>query len=161
MLFLSGFCHFSLVYSWFCDGALTLPSCLVFCCLVSRLRTLFHVGAWCSDPGTPVLFRLSSGFRVGVRTLTQARSGRALLCPCALCLVRHAVRVRPCDFSLSFVARSSFSGCVLSLVLFCSVWYAACVFHWLRAFMFVMFCVNTRLMSLLISCVFVSCFAHG
>ncbi len=27
---MSGFCHFGLVYSWFCDRALTLPSCLVF-----------------------------------------------------------------------------------------------------------------------------------
>ncbi len=52
-------------------------------------------------------------------------------------------------------------GCMLSLVLSCSVWYAACVFHWMRAFMFVMFCVNTRLMSLLISCVFMSRIAHG
>ncbi len=28
---LSGFCHFGLVYSWFCDRALTLPSCVVLC----------------------------------------------------------------------------------------------------------------------------------
>ncbi len=43
----------------------------------------------------------------------------------------------------------------------CSEWHGACVFHWLCAFMFVMFCMNTQLVSLLISCVFVSRFAHG
>ncbi len=44
-------------------------------------------------------------------------------------------------------------------VISCAVWHAACVFHWLHAFM--LSCVNTWLMSFLISCVFVSCFAHG
>ncbi len=29
-MFLSGFCHFGLVNTWFCDRDLTLPSCLVF-----------------------------------------------------------------------------------------------------------------------------------
>ncbi len=104
--------------------------------------SLFHVGALCSDPGTLVLFQAQFWFRVGVRRLTlqvwsccgsmrsRVRSGRALLCPCAFVV---------------FVLLSQFFSCF--------VWHAACVFHWLRAFMFVMFCVNTQLMSLLISCV--------
>ncbi len=64
---LSGFCHFGLeipdtpVMSLFsCEHAAS--SVLKSVCLVS----LFHVGAWCSDPDTHVLFRLSfssmSGF---------------------------------------------------------------------------------------------------
>ncbi len=59
--FMSGFCHFGLVYSWFCDRALIpVMSCFhVF----SRLHTLFRIGAWCSDPGTYVLsFGFMSGF---------------------------------------------------------------------------------------------------
>ncbi len=79
-----------------------------------------------------------------------------------LCFVRQPVRVRPRAFSLSFVARSSFFSCLLSLVLSCSVWHAACVFHWAACFYVChFFCVNTRLISLLISCMFVACFAHG
>ncbi len=111
---------------------------------LSCLSALFHVGAWCSDPGTLVLFR----FRVGVRTLTlqvlvllweHAVSSLLGLCaPLSMC-----IRCLCFDFSC--------------FVLFLFV--SACVFHWLCAFMFVMFCVNTRLMSLLISCVFMSRFA--
>ncbi len=59
--------------------------------------------------------------------------------PCALlsvCVVFCSARgsgSAACFFVVLF--------CV-SVVLSCSVWHAACVFHWLRAFMFVMFCVN-------------------
>ncbi len=86
--------------------------------------------------------------------------------PCAplymyIVFVQYVVRF-PRAFSLSrFVARSSFFGCVLSPILSCSVWHAACVFQWLHAFMFGMFCVNTWLMSLLNSCMFMSTFAHS
>ncbi len=137
---MSGFCHFGLVYSWFCDRALTLPSCLVSCeraassvlkpcalssaCFVSCWSVVF--GSWHS-----CLVQALFWFRVGVRTLTlhvqsccgsmrsRVRSGPALLCPRVLCFVRHVFRVRPHAFSLSFVACSSFFGCVLSL--FCHV----------------------------------------
>ncbi len=63
--------------------------------MLSCLRALFHVGVWCSDPGTLVLFQAQFWFRVGVQTLTlqvwsccgSLRSrvclGRTLLCPCA------------------------------------------------------------------------------
>ncbi len=95
-------------------------------------------------------FRPSSGFVSGVRTLmlqvwsrcgsvgSRVRSGRTLLCPCAFVV---------------FI--------LLSFALSCSVWHAACVFHWLRAFMFVMFYVNTQPMSLLVSCLLMRRFAHG
>ncbi len=55
----------SSVIHGFCDRALILPSCPRFhvsarlrvCSsrALSRLRALFHVGAWCLDPGTHVL----------------------------------------------------------------------------------------------------------
>ncbi len=62
------------------------------------------VGAWCSDPGTLVLFQAPLWFRVGVRTLTfqvfsfcgsmrsQVCSGSALLCPCVF-VVFHVCHV--------------------------------------------------------------------
>ncbi len=95
--------------------------------VLSCLHALFHVGAWCSDPGIFVLFQAQFWFRVGVRTLTlqvcsccgsvrsRVRSGRALLYPCAFVV---------------FV--------LLSLVL-----------------------CGKQLVSFLISCVFMSRFAHG
>ncbi len=132
---LSGFCHLGLVYSWFCDRALTLPSCLVFwwargleCARAARsLVYMFHVGAWCSDPSTLVLFQAQFWFRVGVQTLTlqvwsccgsvrsRVRSGNALLFPCAFVIF----------ILLSLVLYGTqlvfFTGCVLSC-LSCFVW---------------------------------------
>ncbi len=79
---------------------------------LSRLRALFHVGAWCSDPGTHVL---SFGFVSGFGHL------RSTFCPVHMCfVVLHAVRVSiGCVHScyiLCCVARSwyFFIGCVLS-----------------------------------------------
>ncbi len=54
---------------------------------LSRLRTLFRVGAWCSDPGTHVL---RFGFRVWVRTLALhflSLCDCALSCPRVFCCV--------------------------------------------------------------------------
>ncbi len=108
---LSGFCHFGLVLFTYVLSCFHVSVRLRVCSsrALSRLRALFRVGAWCSDPGTHVL---------------------------SLSLMLHSCYVLCC------VARSS----CFSL--------AAC-FH------VVMSCVNTRLMSVHISCVFVSCFAHG
>ncbi len=87
---------------------------------LSCLRALFHVGAWCSDPGTLVLFQAQFWFRVGVLTLTlqvcscygsmqsQVCSGRALLCPCAF-VVFVLLSLVLCGTQLVF-----FTGCVLS-----------------------------------------------
>ncbi len=150
-----------------CNSSVLKPRTLSSACFVSCWSIVF--GSWHSCRVQALFW-----FCVGVWTLTlhvqsccgsvrsRVRSGRAVVCPRVLRFVRHAFRVRPHAFSLScFVARSSFFGCVLSLVLPCAVLHAACVFHWLRAFLFVMFCVNTWLMSVLISCMFMSCFAHG
>ncbi len=94
---------------------------------LSRLRALFRIGAWCSDPGTHVLsFGFVSGFGhlrsvfclvVWVCSLDFARR-HALLSTCVLWL--HAVRV------LS-------AACIH--VMSCAVWHAACGFHCLCAFM--------------------------
>jgi len=88
---------------------------------MSRLRALFRVGAWCSDPGTHVLsFVLGFG---------HSRS--------TFCL-------------FLWVCVHSVISCIS-----CILYSLAPCFH------VVMSCVNTWLMSFLISCVFVSCFAHG
>ncbi len=95
-------------------------------CTLSRLRALFHVGAWCSDPGTHVL---SFGYVTG---FGHSRS--------TFCL---------------FVWM-----CVHSCYILCCVAHSLCI-SLSACFHVVMSCVNTWLMSFLISCVFVSCFAHG
>ncbi len=94
---------------------------------LDRLRALFHVGAWCLDPGTHVL---SFGYVTG---FGHSRSTFCLF----VCVSERAF--------------------VLYLVLCCTqlVYSLAACFH------VVMSCVNTWLMSFLISCVFMSCFAHG
>ncbi len=79
-------------------------------------------------------------FLVGVRTLALRFLS---LCECAV--LRSLGCTLSCPRVFCCVARSSCSLCI-SL--------AAC-FH------VVMSCVNTWLMSFLISCVFMSCFAHG
>ncbi len=121
---------------------------------LSRLRALFHVGAWCSDPGNSCLeFR----FRVGVWTLmlpilslcgsvrSQARSAASSSVHVCF-VVLHAVRV--------------FIGCVHSFYIFCCVARSLCI-SLAACFHAVMSCVNTWRKSFLISCVFMSCFAHG
>ncbi len=120
---------------------------------VSRLRVLFHVREWCSDPGTYVL----TWFCVGVQTLA--------LCFLSLCgsvrsLVRSAPRtlVHVCFVVLHAVR--VFIGCVHSCYILCCVAHSLCI-SLAACFHVVMSCVITWLMSFLISCMFVSCFAHG
>ncbi len=147
---MSGFHNFVLVYSWFCDRALMLPSCLVFFECARAARSLFcvwlHVGAWRSDPGTPALFRLCSGFRDGGLD-THAPSfillwEREVSSSLGLCA--------PLSMSVLFcLARGSVSDACFFVVLFCCT--QLVFFHWLRTFMFVMICFQ----------VIVSCFAHG
>ncbi len=95
--------------------------------------------------------------RVGVRTLMLQVGLAAGACGLEFArAVRSSVRV--CCVLLHAARSSAACFLLFCLVLCCT---QLVFFHWLRAFMFVMFCVNTRLMSFLISCVFVSCFAHG
>ncbi len=163
---LSGFCHFGLVLFMVLWQSLDTPfmSCfyvsarLRVCSsrALSCLRALFCVGAWCSDPGTHVLsFGFVSGFGpsrsmfcLTVWACGSSSLGRALSCPRVLCVcvVLHAVRV--------------FIGCVHSCYVLCCVARSSCI-SLAACFHVVMSCVNTRLMSVLISCVFMSCFAHG
>ncbi len=106
---------------------------------LSRLHALFHVGAWCSDPGTHVLsFGFVSGLGhsrstlclfVGVCGLEFARP-HALLSTCVLLL--HAVRV--------------FIGCVHSCYILYCVARSLCI-SLAACFHVVMSCVNTWLMS--------------
>ncbi len=137
-------CCIMFLTCFWCLWGLGLDRCSVF----SLLSTCsVYVGAWCSDPSTLVLFQVQFWFCVGVRTLTlqvwsccgsvrsRVRSGHALLCPCAFVV-----------FLLFCLVL-----CSTQLVFFTGT----------QPFMFAMFCVNTWIMSLLISCVFMSHFANG
>ncbi len=115
---MSGFCHFGLVYSWFCDKALTLPSCLVFWwargfewaraahSLVYVLYLMLDRGVW-----IPVLlscFRPISGFVLG---FGHSRS-------------RFGVAVEACGLEFARAVRSSVRVHSLSsfcFLLFCLV----------------------------------------
>ncbi len=118
---------------------------------LSRLRALFRVGAWCSDPITLVLiFGFVSGFG---HSCSTSRFGS----------MRSRVRSAACSSVHVFcvVARSScFIGCVHSCYVLCCVARSLC-FSCTACFHVVMSCVNTWLMSILNSCMFMSCFAHG
>ncbi len=158
----SGFCHFGLVLFMVLWQSLDTPfmSCFyvsarlrvcssraLSCCLVLCWSVVFGSRHSCLE------FR----FRVGVRTLAlhvlshcvsvrlEFARPRALLSTCVVCVVLHAVRV--------------FIGCVHSCYV-CCVARSSC-FSLAACFYVVMSCVNTQLMSVLISCVFMSCFAHG
>ncbi len=125
-------------------------SCLEFRCRVgvrtlvslceralSRLCVLFRVGAWCSDPGAHVL---SFGFVLGFRHSSLCVS------------VRSLVRSTWTRVGVSI-------GCVYSCYILCCVARSLCI-HWLSAFMLSCL-VWTCGVCFLISCVFVSCSAHG
>ncbi len=159
---LSGFCHFGLVSFMVLWPSHETPvmSCfyvsvgLRVCssCALSRLRALFHVVAWCSDPRTHV-FSFVSGFRtLALHVLFRCVSARSRVRSASrssvhVCFVLwHAVRVFIC--------------CVHSCYVLCHVASSLC-FSLAMCFHVVMSCVNTWLMSILISCVFTSCFAHG
>ncbi len=111
--------------SGFCVNA-RLPVCSSHA--LSRLRALFHVVAWCSDPSTLVLsFGFVSGFGhsrstfclfVWVCGLKFARP-HAFLSTCVLLCCRQFV----------------FLSAACIHVTSCAVWHAGCVFHWLCAFM--------------------------
>ncbi len=75
---------------------------------LSRLRSLFHVGAWCLDPGTLVLFRLSSGSCRGSDT--------------------HAPGWSCCGLEFARAVRSSVRVCYVLLHAACVFSLAAC-FH--------------------------------
>ncbi len=121
----------------------------------SRLRALFRVGAWCWSGSRHSC--LEFRFRVGVQTLALHALS---LCVSARSRVRSAARssVHVCFVVLHAVHVSI--GCVHSCYILCCVARSLCISLAAR-FHVVMSCVNTWLMSFLISCVFMSCFAHG
>ncbi len=89
--------------------------------------------------------RMACSTKVKVSTRVHS-AARSLVHVCCVCVVLHAVRV--------------FIGCVNTCYVLCCVARSSC-FSLAACFHVVVSCVNTRLMSILISCVFVSCFAHG
>ncbi len=154
----SGFCHFGLVLSmvlwqspdtpilsaFSCERAASsvLESRAVsFACLVSCWSVVFGSRHSC----------LEFWSRDGVRTLALHFLS---LCECAVSSslgIAHS-----CPRGFSCVARSS---CFYRLHAF--MLYLVLCGTQLGCFHVVMSCVNTWLMSFLISCVFMSCFAHG
>ncbi len=123
---------------------ITCFTCFVALSALSRLRNLYLVGAWCSDPGTHVLsFCFVSGFG----------HSRSVFCHCesARTRVRSNARspVRFCFVVLHTVRVSI--GCVYSCYILCCVARSLCI-SLVACFHVVMSCVNTWLMSFLISC---------
>ncbi len=157
---LSGFCHFGLVLFmvlWqshdtpVMSGFHVSARLRVCSCTLSRLRTLFRVGAWCSDPGTHVLsFGFLSGFE----------HSRSVFCVSARSRVRSTARSPVHVWFVVLHAVRVFIGCVHSCYILCCVARSLCI-SLAACFHIVMSCVNMSLMSFLISCVFMSCFAHG
>ncbi len=114
-------------------------------------------------------------FRVGVWKLalhvlsccgsvrSRVCSGHTLFCPhglCFSCSMRFMFsHVLFCCLVLLHTA-CVFIGCMHSCYVFCCVARSLC-FSLAAYFHVVMSCVNTWLMSILINCVFMSCFAHG
>ncbi len=107
--------------------------------------TLFHVGAWCSDPGTHVL-------TFGSCRGSDTRAPRSVsLCECAVSSSLALLSTVCCCVARSscFYQLRAFMLCLVLCGMQLVYSLAAC-FHG------VMSCVNTWLMSFLISCVFVS-----
>ncbi len=136
-LFLSGFCHFSLVLFmvlWQSPDTPVMSGFHVSARLrvcssraLSCLRALFHVGAWCSDPGTHVLsFGHVTGFGHSRSIFCHYVSARSR--------VRSAPRtlVHVCFVVLHAVPVSI--GCVHLCYILCCVARSLYI-HWLRAFM--------------------------
>ncbi len=111
-------------------------------------------------------------FHVGVRTLelhvlsllcereVSSLLGRALFCPrVVFCVARGSCSAAyfSCHLVLLHAVRV-FIGCMHSCYVLCCVARSLC-FSFAVCFHVVASCVNTWLMSILISCVFVSCFA--
>ncbi len=94
---------------------------------LSCLCALFHVGAWCSDPGTHILtFGFVSGFRHSCSTFclmcecaVSSSLGHALFCPRVFCGVARSscfYRLRAIMLCLVLCGTQLvyFIGCVLS-----------------------------------------------
>ncbi len=94
--------------------------------------------------------------RVGVRTLALRFLS---LCECAVSSSLDCTLSCPRVFCC--VARSSCFYRLRAFVLYLVLFGTQLVYSLAACFRVVMSCVNTWLMSFLISCVFVSCFAHG
>ncbi len=126
---MSGFCHFGLVYSWFCDRALTLPSCPVF----MWVRGFECAWAVCSLVYAPC-FVLERGVWVPALMSWVSVSCRGLdtHAPCSVLLWERAVssslacalsypRVLCCFTQFMF-----FIGCLHSCYVLCCVAHSLC-----------------------------------
>ncbi len=135
---MSGFCHFGLVLFmvlWQSPDTPVMSGFHVSARLrvcsshaLSRLRALFHVGAWCSDPGTHVLsFGHVTGFghsRSIFCHCVSARSRVRSLFTCVLlCCTQFVFLSAACIcYILCCVARSLYIHWLRAFMLSCLVW---------------------------------------
>ncbi len=126
------------------------------CARVMRSLVCVHCFVWSVVFGSQHSC-LEFWFRVEVRTLALHVLS---LCGSVRSRIRSAARssVHVCFVVLHAVP--VFLGCVHSCYILCCVARSLCI-SLAACFHVVMSCVNTWLMSFLISCVFMSCFAHG
>ncbi len=108
--------------------------------VLSRLRALFRVGAWCSDPGTHVL---SFSFCVGIRRLTLSVLSRCVSVQSRVCLAARS-SVNVCFVALH--AALVFISCVHSCYVLCCVARSLCI-SLTVCFHVVMSCVNMQLIA--------------
>ncbi len=124
--------------------------------MLQRPGSSWQFGALLKGLTSVVVRAAGDEIRSGVQTLALRFLS---LCACAVSSsLDCAFPVHVCFVVLHAVRVSI--GCVHSCYILCCVARSLCI-SLVACFRVVMSCVNTWLMSFLISCVFVSCFAHG
>ncbi len=160
---MSGFCHFGLVLFMVLWQSPDTPIMSAFSCeraassvLESRaLSSAYLVSCWSVVFGSRHSC-LEFRSRDGVRTLALHFLS---LCECAVSSSLGTAHSCPRVFCC--VARSSCFYRLRAFMLYLVLCGTQLVYSLAACFHVVMSCVNTWLMSFLISCVFMSCFAHG
>ncbi len=163
LLFVSGFCHFGLVLFMVLWQSPDTPIMSAFSCeraassvLESRaLSSACLVSCWSVVFGSRHSC-LEFRSRDGVRTLALHFLS---LCECAVSSSLGTAHSCPRVFCC--VARSSCFYRLRAFMLYLVLCGTQLVYSLAACFHVVMSCVNTWLMSFLISCVFMSCFPHG
>ncbi len=124
------------------------------CARVARSLVCVHSFVWSVVFGSRhscLEFRFVSGFR----------HSRSIFCHCVCAVSGSLDTAHSCPRVFCCVARSSCFYRLRAFMLYLVLCGTQLVYSLAACFHVVMSCVNTWLMSFLISCVFMSCFAHG
>ncbi len=147
----------------FCDRALILPSCPVFM-WVRAFECARSVRSLVCVPCLMLEHVFGSRYSCLEFWLCQGSDTRSMFClivwVCGLEFTQPRSLLFTCVMLCVVAGSSCFIGCVHSCYVLCCVACSLCI-SLAVSFHVVMSCVNTWLMSILISCVFVSSFAHG